>query len=98
MNKYDFELKRLEAVNKVKNTEGIYKTIHLFIVMITFGACFYFLINGLKDLASSEASSLVALGAIVEKLNFAQITSYFFGCMGVFYGLYERRTRKKLEN
>ncbi|MFH7767541.1 hypothetical protein [Acinetobacter sp. BSP-28] len=95
MNKYEYELKKIEAVSKAKKTEWIFKIIQTLVVMGGIVWLFSILMNSLEAIAKSNPEALASLAVVFEKLNLAEITSYLVGILGISYGLYERNTRKK---
>jgi hypothetical protein len=95
MNKYEYELKKIEAVSKARKTEWFFKIIQTAVVMGAIVWLFSILMNSLEAIANSNPEALNSLATIFEKLNLSQITSYIVGALGVSYGLYERRTRIK---
>lgn len=95
MNKYEYELKKIEAVSKARTTEWVFKIIQTVVVMGAIVWLFSILMNGLEAIAKSNPDALGALATVFEKLNLAEISSYLVGALGVSYGLYERSTRKK---
>lgn len=97
MNKYDYELKKLEISNRAKTKEWCFKSLQNFMVLISVVVCFYFLMAAIQGLVKANPDALTALSVVIEKLNFVGITSGLVGISGFSYGMYERRTRKKLE-
>ncbi|WP_312058204.1 hypothetical protein [Acinetobacter courvalinii] len=97
MNKYEYELKKLEISNNAKTKEWWFKSLQNFMVLTCIGVCFYFLLAAIQGLVKANPDALTALAVVIEKLNFVGITSVLVGISGFSYGMYERRTRKKLE-
>ncbi|MFV5365413.1 hypothetical protein [Acinetobacter oleivorans] len=98
MNKNELDFEKMKLATKARVTELKFKTFNTFMLFVTIGVCFYLLMQGLEEMVKSDSQALEALSKVVEKLNFAGITSYLVGILGVGYGLYERKTRKKLNN
>lgn len=97
MNKHEYEIKKLEISNNVKTKELCFKSIQLFMILSCIVVCFYFLMAAIQGLVKANPDALTALSVVIDKLNFVGITSVIVGISGTSYGMYERRTRKKLE-
>lgn len=98
MNKNELDFEKMKLATKARLTELRVKTFNTFMVLFAVCLCFYFMMEALQEMVKSNAAALEALSKVVEKLNFAGITSYIVGILGVVYGLYERNTRKKISN
>jgi hypothetical protein len=98
MNKNELELEKMKLATQARKTELKFKAFNTFMVLLTVGVCFYFMMEALQEMVKSDAEALEALSKVVEKLNFAGITSYIVGILGVLYGIYERNTMKTISN
>lgn len=95
MNKYEYELKKIQAVSTARKTEWIFKIIQTAVVMGAIVWLFSILMSSLEAIAKTNPVALSSLATIFEKLNLAEITSYIVGALGISYGYYERKTRIK---
>lgn len=98
MNKNELDLEKMKLATNARRTELRFKAFTTFMVLFAVCLCFYFMMEALQQMVKSNAKALEALSMVVEKLNFAGITSYIVGTLGVVYGIYERKTRKKISN
>lgn len=95
LNKMEFELEKLkihERANFVQHAAALVSTL---VVTLGYVACIFILKSGLAEIVQHDASAISALGTVIDALHLEKFSGALLGILGVGYGYYERKGKKR---
>ncbi|MNR96003.1 hypothetical protein D3C72_271420 [compost metagenome] len=94
MNKYEFELQKLQI--RSVNVRHAMQLVKHFFSMATGCICVWLIFRGLTDISAAAPASVSALALLAEKLQISQILGYAVGAIATGAWYVERKGKKRL--